>query len=171
MQHKLLLFLLFSPALFSSILPWEQVKLDENASISFPSKPDKTIFEGKQVWIASVDSTAQCMAMITDLKKMGLDANTLAERLKRKETYQTIKGGMLRGSPGAIALSESITTFKGKPAYILKLDLKGEKEDFNIAYILTVYVNVKMYTFTFMEKYQNPHEADKNKFWNSLKLE
>ncbi|MBB2145306.1 hypothetical protein GM921_07420 [Pedobacter sp. LMG 31464] len=171
MQHKLILFLLLAPVLFVSTFAWELVKLDENVSISFPSKPEKTIFEGKHVWIATVDSTAQCMAMITDLKKLGADVNTLTEQLKRKETYQILKSGMLRGSPGAVVLSESITTFKGKPAYRIKLDLKGEKEDYNIAHILTVYINAKMYTITFMETYQSSHEADKNKFWNSLKLE
>jgi hypothetical protein len=171
MQHKLILFLLFSPALFVFILPWERVKLDENVSISFPSKPEKSKMDGKDFWLAALDSTSQCMVLITDYNKLGVDATTLTERLKLKETYQTIKSGMLRGSPGAVILSDSINTFKGKPAYILKMDLKGEKEDFNIAYVLNVFIDAKMYSLMFMETYQNSHEADKSKFWNSLKIE
>ncbi|MFD0940901.1 hypothetical protein [Pedobacter boryungensis] len=168
MQHKLILFLLFSPVLFITILTWERVKLDESVSVSFPSKPEKSMMDDKPIWIATIDSTSKCMAMITDFEKLGVDKLKWAERLKQKETYQTIKSGMLRGSPGAVILNESITTFKGKPAYIVKMDLKGEKEDFNIAYVMNVFIETKMYSLMFMETYNNPHEADKQTFWNSL---
>lgn len=169
MPQKLISILLFLSVL-GSIFAWETVKIDEKVSIAFPTKPQKTTIEGKQTWIAELDSTAKATVIVTDFSKLGVDAKTLAEMLQKKETYEKFKNGVLLGSNG-VALKDSITTFKGKPAYFLKLDLKGKKEDLNIGHVVNVFVDAKMYSLMFLEKYETKHDTERLKFWNSLKIQ
>lgn len=170
MQSKLITILLFVPFLLL-VFAWEQVKIDQKVSIAFPQKPEKNIIEGKVTWVAELDSAAKVMVIVTDFAKMGVDAKGLALLLKNKKTYSDLKNGFLLGADGAVAGKDSIATFKGRPAYYLKMDMKGSKEDFNQTQLMNVFVGSKMYSLFFMEKYGAQHEADKLKFWNSLKIE
>ncbi|RZL47353.1 MAG: hypothetical protein EOP00_12205 [Pedobacter sp.] len=160
--------------LFSSIfffqLTWKTIKIDEKVSISFPSKVEKMVMDNKPVWLSDVDSASKCMIMITDMKKMGVDAKTLTEMLKRKETFKSIKNGILAGSTGSVALKESITTFKNYPAYYIELDMKGEPNEFNKTYIMNIFIGAKMYSMTFAETYQTKHVQQRNKFFESFRV-
>lgn len=169
MPQKLIPILLFL-SIFLGIFAWETVKIDEQVSIAFPEKPQKTLIEGRQAWIANVDSAARVMIMITDFGKMGIDAKSLAELLKKKKTYEDFKNGVLLSS-GGTALKDSIATFKAKPAYFLKVDMKSGKENLNLSHTLNVFVGTKMYSLMFLEKYETKHDAERLKFWNSLKIQ
>lgn len=129
------------------------------------------IMEGKETWVAEINSAAKVMVTVTDFAKMGVDAKALAELLKKKKTYSDLKNGFLLGVDGAVAVKDSIATFKGKPAYYLNMDMKGGKEDLNQTQIVNVFVGSRMYSLMFMEKYGTRHEAERLKFWNSLKIE
>ena len=90
--------------------------------------------------------------------------------LKKKETYKSIKSGMLAGTPGAVALKENITTFKNYPAYYLELDMKSEVDEFNKTYIMSVFIGTKMYSMTFGEAYKTEHLEERSRFFGSFKV-
>lgn len=169
MPQKSIAFLFFIPFLLFSFA-WEQVKISPNVSVAFPKKPEKKIIEGKEIWIAELDSTVKMFVVITDFEKQGVDAKKMAELLKKAKTYTDLKNGFVLGAGNAVALKDSICTFKGKPAYYLKMDMRGEKEDLNKSQLMNVFVGAKMYGLWFLEKNGTSHEAEKLKFWNSLSI-
>ena len=161
--------LLLISSLFFVQLNWKSVQIDNRVAVSFPSKVEKMTLDNKPVWVSEGDSTFKCMIVITDMKRMGVDATTLAEMLKKKKTYQSIKSGMLAGSEG-LALKESITKFRNYPAYYIELDMKGEADEFNKTYIMNVFIGTKMYSMTFGEAYKSKHVAERTKFFESFRV-
>ena len=170
MVAKPFLLFLLTVSIFFAQLTWKTFQIDDRVAVSFPSTVEKMTLDNKPVWVSEVDSASKCMIMITDMKKMGVDATTLAEMLKKKKTYQSIKSGMLAGSPGSVALKESITTFKNYPAYYLELDMNGEADEFNKTYIMNVFIGAKMYSMTFGEAYKTKHLEERSKFFGSFKV-
>jgi hypothetical protein len=170
MRKQLLAFLLV-PIFAFATAEWITVKLDDRASISFPSQPETKDAGGNTIWSQDIDTTARCMALTLDFVKFGLDSAMLAGQLQTDGFSEQFKGGILGQIPGASLVSEKSTTWNGRPVieYVISKDSTGNNP-YDMMYNRNIFAGTKMYSLSFFEKKSKPQEALRNKFLSSFSL-
>lgn len=149
---------------------WITVNFDERASIDFPAEPEKTGANGVPIWSSyGKDSSFKCIALCISYSNFGLDSARLAKELEGENFYKNFKTSMLGQIQNAKLLTEEVTKVKGRPAYKLTVDM-GEKGPFSRMYCTNVFVGEKMYSCSFYENDRKPQEANRNKFFESFKV-
>lgn len=164
MNKIILLFLLSLSVLLQ--LNWERISVDKNVSVLLPQTSKKQIIEGKVAWHGDIDSVGKCLVVISDLAQMGMDAKSLAAALKKKETYTSLKNGILLGSDGKVT-NEKITTFKGYPAYKIDFVVKEEGSSYT-SRSLSFFIGSKMYMISVMSTTGTSHTAAYAKILESV---
>ncbi|RYG11920.1 MAG: hypothetical protein EOO07_19845, partial [Chitinophagaceae bacterium] len=144
-MNKIILLFLLPVSLLLSV-EWERATIDKKVSVLLPKPTEKLKVDGKEAWLGEVDRAGKCMVMVTDLGKMGMDAKTLAEELKKTQFYGKLKDGLALGSNGK-PRNEQITMFKGYHAYKIDITIEEEEGTFDTK-LLNFFIGTKMYTFS-----------------------
>ena len=170
-MRKTLFAFLFLP-LFSFITAdWITIKLDDRASIDFPSATEAKDMNGNPIWVQEISKDARCMAMVLDFGQMGLDSAALADEMEKPEAFEQFKGGVVGQLAGASVISEKNTTINGRKVFEYLIDMgKKDSSALNRMYNRNIFIGAKMYTLSFFEKNEKPQAELRNKFFNSFKV-
>jgi hypothetical protein len=168
MKKQLLWLLLMLPLAAFTYAEWVSFKLDDRATINFPAQPETKDVNGNNMWLKDVDENGRCMAMVVDFAKFGTDSAGLAAELQKEGTYEMFKNSMLAQMPGATAISDKVTPYKGRPGYQIIVNATSANSKLDRVYMQMVFAGTKMYALSFYEGSAKPQEANRNKFLNSL---
>ena len=108
-----------------SVADWVRVSVNTRASISFPTTPEKTDFQGNAMLFADIDTGSRVMIMQIDMRPFGLDSAMVAQQYKTDEFMDQLKTGMLGKLPGCSLTGEKRVDAKGWPGY--EFDLQKDK--------------------------------------------
>jgi hypothetical protein len=169
-MRKTLLAFLFLPLFAFMASDWVTVKLDDRASIDFPSATGPKDLNGNTMWMHEISKDARCMAMIVDFGQMGLDSAALLEEMSRPESFEQFKAGVAGQIAGSSVISEKNTSINGHKVFEYLIDMgKKDTSALNRMYNQNYFIGAKMYSLSFFEKSHKPQAELRNKFFNSFK--
>ena len=170
-MRKTLSAFLFLPLFAFVTADWVTVKLDDRATIDFPSATEAKDMNGNLMWVQDVGKDARCMAMVYDFGMMGVDSAALADEMSRPEAFEQFKTGVVGQMEGASVISEKNTTVNGRKVFEYLIDMgKKDTSALNRMYNRNYFIGAKMYSLSFFEKNNKSQAELRNKFFSSFKV-
>ena len=170
-MRKTLIAFLFLPLFAFVAADWVTIKLDDRASIDFPSAAVPKDLNGNSMWLQDIGKDARCMVMIMDFSRMGVDSAALADEMSRPEAFEQFKEGVVGQMQGASILSEKNTAIHGHKVFEYLIDM-GTKDTSALdrMYNQNYFIGAKMYSLSFFEKNSKPQAGLRNKFFTSFTI-
>ncbi|HEX2630224.1 MAG TPA: hypothetical protein VHM26_14455 [Chitinophagaceae bacterium] len=160
----------FLPFMAFISFDWVTTSIDERASVDFPAAPDKQDVQGNAVLTANGDKS-KYVAVAFDFGKFGADSAMMAAELDKPEMMDQVKNGIMGELKGSTLVSEKDTLTNGYRTFEFIFDIpESDSVGLNRMHSKTVFVAAKMYSLSFIEDKDAPKEADRRKFFNSLKI-
>src|SRR5690349_18390944 len=128
-MKKLLLLLMIVPFMAFVKSDWVTVKLDNNASVSFPAQPVERDMSGFPSWILDVNNNARCVVMAMDLKSIGVDSAQFANEINEDYGYEDFKNSMLDQLGDVTLLSEKRSKLNGFTTFEFKASVVPKSAD------------------------------------------
>jgi hypothetical protein len=167
-MRKLFLFAFLLPLAAFTRLDWSPVKLDDRVSLSFPSQPTQSEFNGNQMWMSDIDAGTRVMAMIVDMEKLGVDSASLTPYLDQPEFYESFRNGALNNMPGATLVDEKHFQINGVHVYDMAVKYDDpSKSKYTKVYIRNMILGSKIYALNFFENKSTDNL--RNKFFDSFR--
>lgn len=149
---------------------WVTTSIDERTSVDFPSAPQKEEVQGNVVLTADGDKS-KYIAVLFDFGALGADSAMVAAELEKPAMMEEVKSGMMGQLKGATAVSEKDTFTNGYRTFEFIFDMPvSDSLGLNRMHAKTIFVAAKMYSLSFIESKDAPKEADRKRFFNSIKI-
>jgi hypothetical protein len=165
------LLFLFVPFMAFKSFDWITTSIDERVTVDFPTLPEKQDADGNPVFSAGDDST-KYIVVAFDFGKYGADSTMMAAELDKPEMMEQVKTGIMGELKGATLVSEKDTLTHGHRTFEFVFDIKSPDNPLESGrmHSKTIFVAAKMYSLSFVEKKGASLEAERKRFFNSVKI-
>lgn len=148
---------------------WKTVALDEQAMIVFPVEPQYDETSGNRIWMADIDSTSRCTAMVLDFEDRGWDSIQMEAELVNPDAFEIFKQGLLDKMEGATIIEENDYKEGNVTHFDFVLSIAEEGGTVYYLYNKNYFVGTKMYTLNFYQAERQEDEIAK-RFFESFKV-
>ncbi len=173
MRSTLLLLTLIGSSLFS--YAQNTIKLDNRATVVFPGKTGEMQGATGPITYSTLDKDSKItgMATVIDASQFGVDSAMIAANYNNATFVDLILQGLLGQYPGVEVVSRKKIA-KGKQMGY-ELDLQKDKPDETVPYknlyAQIFFAGANVYALTVLTMEGVDATADKEKFFNSLKID
>lgn len=165
-----ILLFVFVPFMAFKSFDWITASIDDRVSVDFPATPEKQDMDGNAVLTANGDKS-KYVAVLFDFSKFGADSAMMAAELDKPGMMEQVKTGIMGELKGSTLVSEKDTVTNGYRTFEFIFDMpESDSLGLNRMHSKTVFVAAKMYSLSFVESKETPNEADRKRFFNSLKI-
>ncbi|HEX2606470.1 MAG TPA: hypothetical protein VHK91_03785 [Flavisolibacter sp.] len=170
-MKKYLLLLFVVPVFAFTYADWVSIKIDDKVSVQFPVQPENKEMNGNAVWVSDVNKDSRCMVMLMDFTKFGMDAAQLEQEMAKEESFGQFRDGILGQIEGSKLIAEKKTKLQGYNTFEFDINMgKTDTAQLNRMYNKNIFIGSKMYSLSFYEKNNKPQTEERNKFFNSFKV-
>jgi hypothetical protein len=169
------IYTLIAAVLFTAITfaqdAWKTIGLMDKVSVSMPSTVKEEERGGRKAQSAKLADSSSFVASAIDFAGFGLTEDVIASMSGSDEFRDQIKGGMLGSMPGANVLSEKTITYQEKYTcyeFEIETEEKGKKVK---RFARLVFYKSFGISINYSAGMNGVNAADKDKFFNSLKIE
>lgn len=171
---KTLLFVLVFIASGINSFAQYTAKLDERASVVFPSKPQQMDGLISQIQYNTLDKENKITAMATaiDAGQFGVDSATLAANYNNPLFVEMILQSVLGQYPGVEVVSKKKVAQGSFMGYEVSLanDTPSDKVPYSNIYAQILFAGTKVYALTVLALKGTDAAGDRDKFYHSLKV-
>lgn len=150
---------------------WSTIALTEKVTISMPGTPKVEDRGGRKTNVSKLADSSSFLCLAIDFSAMGLSEEVLASMAPTEEFKEQFKTGLLQSTPNANIISDKIITVLEKyTAYDFEIETeeKGKKTK---RFSRVVFYKSFAITINYSAGLNGPNVADKDKYFNSLKIE